>query len=83
MRRPKLTRNESAVENALLKGEYADVIRSEMEAISRAIATRKKDAVLHIRINSLDLRNIKEKAKRLGVKYQSFIAEFLHRVAQN
>jgi predicted DNA binding CopG/RHH family protein len=47
------------------------------------LARRKKDAVLNIRINQGDLDDLKAKAKRRGVKYQTFIAEVLHRVAHS
>lgn len=82
MSRIKLTKQEKAIEDALLKGEYKDVAKSEFNSIAEAIAARKKDAVLNIRINSKDLASIRQKAKRLGVKYQTFIAELLHRVAR-
>jgi predicted DNA binding CopG/RHH family protein len=45
------------------------------------IARRKKDAVLNVRINSDDLEGIKQKARKLGVKYQTFVSEILHKVA--
>lgn len=83
MKRIKLTRQEKAIEKALLNGEYTDVPKKEMDAIIEAIAARKKDAVLNIRINSQDLQNIKRKAKKLGVKYQTFISEVLHKVARS
>ena len=83
MRQVKLNRQEREVEQALLKGEYIDVDKGEFESIARAIAARRKDAVLNIRVNSSDLRNIKQKAKKLGIRYQSFISEFLHRLAHN
>ncbi|MFH1858340.1 MAG: antitoxin [Candidatus Omnitrophota bacterium] len=83
MRRIKLTRQEREIENALVKGEYLDVDKSEIEEISHAIAARRKDAVLNIRVNSQDLKSIKEKARKLGVRYQTFISEFLHRVAHS
>ena len=82
MRKPKLTRQEKAIEEALLKGEYTDVRKNELDSIAAAIAARRKDAVLNIRINSNDLAKIKQKANRFGIKYQSFIAEVLHRIAQ-
>ncbi len=81
MRRIKLTQEEKAIEEALLKGEYVDVSREKFQEIARAIAVRKKDAVLNIRINRGDLESIKLRAKKLGVKYQTFISEILHRVA--
>lgn len=81
MRQVKLTRQEKAVEEALLKGEFVSVGKAKFHEIARAIAARKKDAILNIRINSHDLKNIKQKANKLGVKYQTFISEVLHRVA--
>ncbi len=81
MRQAKLTRQEKAIEDALLKGEYANIDKAEFQKIAQAIQARRKDSVLNIRINSQDLKSIKEKAKRLGIKYQSFISEILHRVA--
>ena len=42
-----------------------------------------RDAVLNIRVNSWDLAQIKQKAQKLGIKYQTLISEILHKVAQN
>lgn len=82
MRNIKLTRSEKAIEDALLRGEFVNVDKSEFQAIAQSLAARKKDAVLNIRINSADLHSIKQKAQRLGVKYQTFVSEILHKVAQ-
>ena len=82
MRKINLTRQEKAIEESLLKGEYLNVSKSEFTAIADAIATRKKDAVLNIRVNSHDLASIKYKAERLGIRYQTFISEVIHRIAQ-
>ena len=81
MRQVKLTRQEEAIEDALLKGEYVNIDKAEFQKIAQAIQARRRDSVLNIRINSQDLKSIKEKAKKLGIKYQSFISEILHRVA--
>ncbi len=81
MRQAKLTSAERAIERALLQGEYVDVSKSSFEEIAQAIARRRKDAVVSIRVNSQDLRQIKNKARRLGVRYQTLISEVLHRVA--
>ena len=81
LKRIKLTRWEREIESALVKGEYVDVGKAEFEKIVQAIAHRKKDAVLNIRINRYDLQSLKQKARRHGIKYQTFIAELLHRVA--
>ena len=80
MRKIKLTREERMIEESLER--FVPVDKQEYEQIIHAIATRKKDAVLNIRVNSHDLANIKHKAERLGVKYQTFISEFIHRIAQ-
>lgn len=80
-RKIKLTKQEKEIENALLSGELVDIEKSELEQISQAIARRKKDAVLNIRINSQDLKSIKQKAKKLGIKYQTLISEVLHKIA--
>lgn len=82
MRRIHLTKQEKIIEESLLKGEYINVDKQEFARIARAVAARKKDAVLNIRINSNDLASIKKKAHKLGVKYQTFVSEVLHRVAQ-
>jgi predicted DNA binding CopG/RHH family protein len=82
-KRIKLTKQEKAIENALLRGEYVDASKEDFDKIAKALVLRRKDAVLNIRINSQDLANLKQKAKRLGVKYQSFISELLHRVAHS
>ena len=81
MRRIKLTRQEKAIEDALVKGEYVDAGKEEFQRIAAILEARKKDAILHIRVNSHDLNSIKAKAKKLGIKYQTFISEVLHRIA--
>jgi predicted DNA binding CopG/RHH family protein len=77
----KLTRNEKKIEGALIKGEFVDVGKAEFEEIAESLAARKKDAVLNIRVNSEDLKNIKRKAKKYGVRYQTLVSEWIHRVA--
>ena len=81
MRQIRLSRSEGAVEQALVRGEYVDVGKAEFDAIAEAVAHRRKDAVLNIRVNHADLKAIKEKAHCHGIKYQTFISEFLHRLA--
>ncbi len=80
-RKLKLTKQEKEIENALIAGKLVDIEKEELEEISQAVARRKKDAVLNIRINSRDLKSIKQKAKKLGIKYQTFISEVLHKIA--
>jgi predicted DNA binding CopG/RHH family protein len=82
MKRPvRLTRKEKQIEDSLLRGEFIDVNPDELKDIANSIKARKKNRVLNIRINNEDLMRIKRRAGRLGVKYQSFISEVLHRLA--
>jgi len=80
MRRIKLTKQERLIEDNL--EEFVPVSKEEYNEIVEALERRKKDAVLNIRINQYDLENIKQKARELGIKYQTFISEILHKVAQ-
>ena len=83
LKRFKLTKSERELENAFLRGEMVPGSKAEFDLITRAIAERKKNAVLNIRINKYDLESLKQKAKKHGIKYQTFIAEILHRVAHS
>lgn len=83
MRKIKLNRREKAIEDSLLKGEYASIGKDEFAAIAESVAARKKDAVLNVRVNSHDLASIKRRAQKLGIKYQTFISEIIHRIAQS
>ncbi|OGR68142.1 MAG: hypothetical protein A2081_02280 [Elusimicrobia bacterium GWC2_61_19] len=82
MKRFKLTKSEQAIENALLRGEYVPLSPKETRRVADAIAAHRKNAVISLRINSQDLTHLKEKAKKLGVPYQTFITEILHHHAQ-
>jgi len=82
MRKINLTRQERAIEDSLLKGEYINVVNSDFTAIAEAVAARKKDAVLNVRVNSRDLAAIKQRSRKLGIKYQTFISEVIHKIAQ-
>jgi len=75
----KLTAEERALEREI--DAYVPVSKAKFDEIAKALARRKKEAVLHIRINQQDLDNLKKKAKRYGLRYQTFISEFLHRLA--
>lgn len=79
MKKSRLTKEEREIENTL--NEYVSISREEFQQIADALQRRKKNAVLNIRINKYDLENIKKKAKKVGIKYQTFISEFLHRIA--
>ena len=76
-----LSRSEKAIERAVFRGEYRRASDEEFNRIAEAIARRKKDAVLNIRVNSRDLESIKQKAKRMGIPYQTFVSELIHQYA--
>ena len=80
-KRIRLSRSERAIERAVNRGEYRRASQEEFNRIAEAIARRKKDAVLNIRVNSQDLDIIKEKARRMGIPYQSFVSELIHQYA--
>lgn len=81
MKRFKLTRAEKKIEIALVKGEFRDVDPAEFDEIALAVARRQRQALLNIRVSTEDLQNIRQKAKRLGINYQTFISEIIHRFA--
>ncbi len=80
MRRIKLTKEERWIEDHA--EEFVPASREEYNKIVEALERRKKDAVLNIRVNSYDLESLKQKARKIGIKYQTFISEILHRVAE-
>jgi predicted DNA binding CopG/RHH family protein len=82
MRKHKLTKEEKQIENALLRGKYIPIEGKELANIDKALKLRKKDITMTIRVNSQDIEKIKNKAKKLGVKYQSYISEVIHQVAE-
>lgn len=79
IKRMRLTREEKAMEDESLM--YRPVSPEKLKMITEAIARRRKDAVLNIRINSYDLAIIKERARKAGIPYQTMISEFLHEYA--
>jgi len=58
MRKIKLTKEERWIENHL--EEFVPAGKDKYDEIVQAIAARKKDAVLNIRVNSFDLQHIKQ-----------------------
>jgi predicted DNA binding CopG/RHH family protein len=80
-KRINLSGSEKAIERAVLRGEYRRASQEEFDRIAEAIARRKKDAVLNIRVNSQDLAMIKQKAKRVGIPYQTLVSELIHQYA--
>jgi predicted DNA binding CopG/RHH family protein len=81
MKKIMLTRSEQAFERAAARGEFRPASQEEFNRIAEAIARRKKDAVLNIRLNSEDLEIIKQRAKKMGIPYQTFVSELIHQYA--
>lgn len=82
MKRIRLTKEEKEIEKSLLNDEYVKIKGKKLELIEKSLKARKKDVIMTIRVNSEDIDKIKKKAKKLGVKYQSYISEILHQIAQ-
>ena len=82
MKKRTLTKEEKEIEKALLSGEYKPIKGKELANIENTLKSRKKDITMTIRVNSEDIDKIKGKAKKLGIKYQSYISEIIHQVAQ-
>lgn len=82
MKRIRLTKEEKEIEKSLLNDEYVKIKGKKLELIEKSLRARKKDITMTIRVNSEDIDKIKKKAKKLGIKYQSYISEILHQVAQ-
>ena len=83
-KRLKLNKYERSIAEAIERGEYdVSASKEKFEEARAAIEAYRKNAILHIRINEAVLQKLKDKAKKLGVKYQTFIAEILRSVAQS
>ncbi len=61
---------------------FFDLGNKEFKQIAQKLRSMRKDKVLSLRVNGEDLKKIKRKAASLGIKYQTFISEVLHQVAQ-
>ena len=81
MKKMRLTKEEKRIERDLLAGKYQKVSGKLLDEVKNALVNRKKDYVMTIRVSSADIGRIKKKASRLGVKYQTFISEILHQIA--
>ena len=83
MKEIKLTKEEQEIENELVKENYFNVNKSEFEDIAESVASKKRNAILNIRVNKDDIERIKKLAKKFGVGYQTLISELIHRAAKN
>ncbi len=82
MIKQRLTREEKEIMKAIKRDEFVAVTGKDLKDIVDAIAARKKDTTLTVRVNSGDINRIKQLAKKKGIRYQTYISEIIHRVAQ-
>ena len=82
MKRIKLTKEEQDIMAGIERDEFVPVTGKELKDVAEAIAARKKNATLTIRVNSQDISRIRKMANRKGIPYQSYISEVIHRVAE-
>ena len=83
MIKQKLTPEEKEIMEAIEHDEFIPITGKELINVANAIAARKKDSTLTIRVNSGDINRIKRLAKKKGIRYQTYISEIIHRVAQS
>lgn len=81
MRKIKLDADEKEIMRAIERDDYVPVGGRELRAVADAIAARKKDITLTIRVNSQDINCIKKFSKSKGIPYQTYLSELIHRVA--
>ena len=81
MRKIKLDAEEKKIMAAIERDEFVPVTGKQLREVADAIAARKKDRTLTIRVNSNDIRRIKKVADSRGIPYQSYLSEIIHRVA--
>jgi len=77
------TLEEKEIMESIEKNEFIPVTGAELKSVADAIAARKKDATLTVRVNSKDINQIKRMAQKKGIRYQTYISEIIHRVAQS
>ncbi|MDD5568175.1 MAG: hypothetical protein PHY88_03100 [Candidatus Omnitrophica bacterium] len=76
----KLSKEEQWIEDHA--EEFVPITGPEYDFIVASLERKRKEMVLNMRINGDDLKAIKEKARKVGVKYQTLISEILHRFAK-
>ena len=81
MKRNYLSAEEKEIMESIERDEFIPVSGIELKEVAEAIAARKKDMTLTIRVNRNDINRIKKMAQSRGIPYQSYISEVIHRVA--
>ncbi len=80
-KRLKLTREEKEIEAAINRGEYRSVGPLELARFKKSLAHHRKEAVISLRVNKQDLEKLKKKSQRLGIGYQTLLAEVIPHLA--
>ena len=83
MKKIKLNAEEREISAAIERDEFVPVTGKQWEDVANAIAARKKDTSLTIRVNSRDINRIKKMAEKKGIAYQTYISEVIHQVAES
>jgi predicted DNA binding CopG/RHH family protein len=85
----KLDKEEQEILEYLESGNYESVENLEeykqalQQMAARTLREMRKDNVITLRINSVDLARLKLKAAKQGLKYQTYITMLLHQAAQD
>lgn len=82
MKKYYLDQDEKAIMEAVERDEFVPVTGAELKRVADAIAARKKDMTLTIRVNRKDINRIKKMAQKRKIPYQSYLSEVIHRIAQ-
>ena len=82
MKKQYFDQEEKEIMEAIDRDEFIPVTRVELKRVADAIAARKKNMTLTIRVNSNDINRIKKMAQKRKITYQSYISEVIHRIAQ-
>ena len=82
MKKNYLSTVEKEIMESIERDEFIPVTGVELKEVAEAIAARKKDMTLTIRVNHNDINRIKKMAQKRGIPYQSYLSEVIHRVAQ-
>jgi len=81
MRKIKWDTEEKEVMSAIERDEFVPVTGKELREVADAIAARRKNKTLTIRVNGNDIHRIKKLASGKGIPYQSYLSEVIHRIA--
>ena len=81
MKKANLDPEEKEIAKAIENDEFIPISGAELKRVADAIAARKKDMTLTIRVNRNDINRIKKMAKKRNIPYQSYISEVIHRIA--